>query len=145
MDTLTADDLGSLDPAQKDAVLAALFVALIADGVPDATEIAAFSSAIAKLPWGEPLERLQSKMRAVQARLDNATRDEKIAFLDETVPAIPTAIRMRVIETMLAIVTADNQLTRGERGSIGAFVRAFGLTNEQIEAIRARFVERPAN
>ncbi|MFN0249248.1 MAG: TerB family tellurite resistance protein [Kofleriaceae bacterium] len=145
MDSLTADDFASLDTAQKDAVLAALFVALIADGVPEPSEIAAFSAAIAKLPWGEPIERLQAKMRAVQARLDNATRDEKIAFLDETVPAIPTPLRMRVIETMVSITAADNVLTRGERGSLGAFIRAFGLTAEQVDVIRARFVGRPTN
>jgi hypothetical protein len=135
---LTADDLGPLDNTQKEAVLSALYVALIADGAPNEAELETFAGAIARLPWGQPLETLQAKIKSdVLGRLSSASREGKIAFLQTTVPNIPVAIRLPLMQTMVAIAFADKVLTRGEKGSLSAFATAFGLTEAQIDTLRA--------
>lgn len=137
---LTADDLASLDSVQKEAVLAALYVALIADGAPNPDELTKFTTTIAHLPWGKPMEELQAIMRRdVLSRLTSATREDKIAFLNTTVPNIPVPLRERVMHAMVAIGAADNVLTRGEKNSMNAFIQAFGLTEAQIQTLREKF------
>lgn len=137
---LTAADLASLDSVQKEAVLGALYVALIADGAPDPTELVKFTATIADLPWGKPMDELQALMRQnVLSRLTSATLEDKIAFLNATVPNIPAPLRERVMHAMVAIAAADKVLTRGEKNSMNAFIQAFGLSEAQIQALREKF------
>lgn len=136
---LTAEDLEPLNDLQREAVLTAIYTALIADGKPHPDEVAAFKDAIEGLPWGKPVTELRPKMVALEARLATATRDDKIAFLTETSANVPVALRVGVVETMIVIAAADNVLSRGEKGSIVAFIRAFGLSDLQVELLRAKY------
>ncbi len=137
---LTADDLGPLDTTQKEAVLAALYVALIADGAPNPAELEKFTAAVTGLPWGQPLAALQIQVQTeVLARLSSATREDKIAFLRDTVPNIPVPIRLRVMQTMIAIAVADKVLTRGESGSLSAFATAFAFNEAEMKTLQSMF------
>lgn len=137
--SLTVEDIAPLEPAQKEAVLTALYVALIADGNPNEAELVKFTEAIRKLPWGRPLAELQASMRAVQTRLQTATREDKVAFMNEVTPKIPVPLRERLVETMVVIANADNQFTPGEKGTISSFMGAFGFTQGQVAALKAKF------
>jgi len=136
---LTAQDLAALDTTQKDAVLAALFTALIADGAPTAEERQVFDAAIAKLPWGYSPDELAVKTKAIQSRIQTSDREGKLAFLAEVAASVPAPeLRERLIVSMLAIVSADRSVSHGEKASVSAFIRVFGFTDAQIEALRQK-------
>ena len=140
---LTADDFQRLDSAQKEAVLAALTTALIADGKPEPQELAVFETALQRLPWGWTPDEIKQKTRAVHQRIASADRDGKLAFLAEVAAALPDpALREKVILSMLAVVSADDSVTRGEKASVSAFIRVFGFTEGQIENLRRQMAEK---
>ncbi len=139
---LTSQDLISLNDVQKDAVLAALFTALIADGRPGADEQRMFQQAIATLPWGRPVDALHAQTDAIGERLAHADAAGKLAFLGEVAASIPgEALREKVVLSMAAIVSADHAITAGEKGSVSAFIRTFGLTEAQIAALREKLAQ----
>jgi len=137
---LTADDVTRLTDAQKDAVLACLFVALIADGQPRPEERAKYDEAIATLPWGRTERDLELANNAIRLRIATADAQAKLGFVKEIAANVPVELRERVVLAMASIVAADRFISHGEKASVSAFIHVFGLTAEQIENIRARIV-----
>ena len=136
---LSDADVTRLDETQKDAVLAALFTALIADGSPRPEELAKFDEAVGKLPWGRSAEQIKAKTTAVAGRITGADRDGKLAFVAEVAAALPEpALREKVVLSMLAIVSADKQMSPGERASLSSFLRVFGFDDAQVAKLRER-------
>jgi uncharacterized tellurite resistance protein B-like protein len=136
---LEASDLAALSTSQKDAVLQALFIALIADGDPSAEELAQFEQEIAALPWGKDAAALRTVTRATVERLQKASDPEKAAFVKELGALIPPALREKVVFDMASIVAADRVATIVERQTIAAFIMAFGLDPQAtIEKIKER-------
>ena len=138
---LTAADVAALSDAQKDAVLACLFVALIADGQPTSEERTKYDDLIAALPWGRFPQDLELANNAISLHLTTATREQKLAFVTEMAANVPTAVRENVVKAMASIVAADRSVTAGEKASLSAFIHVFGLTPEQIENIRRHVSE----
>ena len=139
---LTAQDVAGLDSNQKDAVIAALVTAVIADGPPGADEMKTFDVALRTLPWGYSVEELSTKTRSVQARIAAGDRESKLAFLAEVAASITAPeLREKVVLSMLAVVSADHDVTHGEKASVSAFIRVFGFTDAQIAAIRQKLRE----
>ncbi len=136
---LEASDLRTLSESQKDAVLQALFIALIADGQPSAEELAQFEQGIAALPWGKDAAQLKGITRAVVERLQKSSDAEKAAFLKELAVTVPAELREKVVFDMASIVAADRVATIVERQTIAAFVMAFGLDPQAtMEKIKTR-------
>lgn len=134
---LTADDIGKLDTTQKDAVLAALYTALVADGQPSPEELATFESSVKELPWGCPPQELAAKMKGVQDKLNTADPEGKLAFVAAIAANIPgTPLREKLVRSMLAIVSAEGKVSQGEKASVSAFIRVFGFTDDQIAKLR---------
>lgn len=133
---LTADDVTALTDPQKDAVLACLYVALIADGKPHPDERARYDAAIAQLPWDRSASDLEQANNAIVLRLTTADAKAKLAFVTETAAVVPSGLREKVMLVMASIVAADRSITRGEKASLSAFIHVFGLTPEQIDNIR---------
>lgn len=135
---LQASDLAALDEAQKEAILQALFIALIADGEPSTQELAQFEQSIASLPWGKDKAQLQSVTRATLAQVQKVGHGGKAAFVKELAAKVPEALREKVVFDMAAIVAADRVASIVERQVVGAFVVSFGLdpaaTMEKIKA-----------
>ena len=138
---LTADDVTRLTDAQKDAVLACLFVALIADGQPKPEERAKYDEAVATLPWGRSERELELANNAILLRLATADPHLKLAFVKETSANVPGELREKVLLAMASIVSADRLISHGEKASLSAFIHVCGLTPEQIENIRRRIVQ----
>lgn len=135
---LTAADVTALSDAQKDAVLACLFVALIADGLPRPEERAKYDELITALPWGRFPQDLELANNAISLRLTTATREQKLAFVTEMAANVPVEFRESVVLAMASIVAADRSITAGEKASLSAFIHVFGLTSKQIENVRTR-------
>jgi uncharacterized tellurite resistance protein B-like protein len=134
---LSSTDVSPLSEMQKNAVLAALFTALIADGAPRPEELSKFEEAIGKLPWGISREQLQMRTRAIAERISSADRDGKLAFVAEVAATLPEpALREKIVMSMIAIASADKQITHGERASLSVFLRVFGFDDAQIAKLR---------
>ena len=136
---LEASDLSTLSEAEKEAVLQALFIALIADGEPSADELARFEQTIAALPWGKDTAQLQGVTRATLARLQSSNDADKAGFVKQLAATVPAGLREKVVFDMAAIVAADRVATLVERQTIGAFIGAFGLdVPATVAKIKAR-------
>lgn len=134
--TIDADDLAPLSPAQKEALLQALFLAVGIDRLVDAEESQRFNQEVARIPWGIDPEPLRRVLHSAAARRKVSQAAENIAWVAEIAAQLPDqALREKTLATMGRIALA-NELNDAERGLLGAVAQAFEIPPERLLLLR---------
>lgn len=136
--TLSQEDVAGLNDDQKGAVFEALVTAVFADGKVDQTEIERFEQEIGQVPLGKDSETLKKMVNTARDKVQKLTNREEVVAFIKTIAGRLTApaLREKVWRMMSSVMWADRDLNDNEKNVLAAFAIEFGLTKDQIDAIK---------
>jgi uncharacterized tellurite resistance protein B-like protein len=143
---LTEEEIRSLTPEQRDAILEAMVIAVVVDGKVGEGEVARFDREVASVPWVQPKEEILLKARAALARVAAlANDDERRAMLESIGARLPAGpIAEKTLAMMALVMTADGAANAAEQNSLAAFAQAFGISPERLRVVAASVREATA-
>jgi hypothetical protein len=135
----TKEELESLTPEQRDAILEAMVVAVVADGNVGQDEVARFDREVGKIPWTQPKAEILEKAQAARARILALTGDaERLAMLSSISARLPPGpIAEKTLGMMAVVMTGDKPGNLAEQHTLAAFALALGITEDRLAAIAA--------
>ncbi len=137
---LSPEDLQTLTPEQRDAILDALVVAVVSDANVAPAEIARFNAEVGAVPWGRSMDEVVRMAQAARARVMGLKNDgERLAMLKSISARLPSAeVKGKVFAMMARVMLADRAVNVTEKNVLKAFALAFGLSDEQVNDVLAR-------
>lgn len=135
----TTDDLATLGPEQKSAIIEALVIAVLADGRAPAEETAQFDREVGAIPWGMEDPEVRRHLEAARRRLLELSDVEAAnALVLSIAERLPTpALREKTLHAVANILYATKKMNRPGAVAFGAFASAFQTPQERLDAIKA--------
>ena len=136
--TLTREDMNKLGQDEKAAIIDALVVAVLADGVASPVEVARFDAEVAEVPWELDQHTVVGLIRSARERVGALKGDEGIALVKSIAEKLPSEeIREKVLRMMISVMLADGRPAKQEQQVGGVFAAAFQLSPESLRRIGA--------
>jgi uncharacterized tellurite resistance protein B-like protein len=135
--TLNRDDLEKLSQDQKAAIIDAMVVAVLADGVATPVETARFDAELAEVPWELDKNTVVALVRAAREKVGNLkSGEEGIALVKDVAERLPTDdLREKVLRMMVSVMMSDGQAAPQEKIIGGVFGAVFKLSPEALKRV----------
>lgn len=136
--TIEKQDVEGLSDDQQVAILESLVLALAADRKTSPAETGELEAQLNAVPWTMQPPQVIEHLLEVRTRVLALPPAEAAALIDRIAERLPApALREKLFHAMASIMAADHQMSVDERAVLARYTKAFGLTVEQIEAIKA--------
>jgi uncharacterized tellurite resistance protein B-like protein len=135
---ITSEDLQGLSEDQQVAIMESLILAVAADHRTSKTEVTQFEAAINAIPWKLDPAKVMSDLTDVRTRvlaLDAAGASSLINQIAERLPF--PELREKLFHAMASVMAVDGLLNNDDKMMLLGYVKAFGITNGQVDAIKA--------
>jgi len=136
--TITSDEIKAMTSDQKDAILEALVVAVVANARVGQDEKHRLKEEVIRIPWDEPKEAIIEKAKAAEAKVSAMKGDEEHVVLLKSIAArLPSkAVAEKLIAMMGRVMgAADRSVDAKEQNTLIAYALAFGIDAERFKAI----------
>lgn len=131
-------DLAGLSADQQVAIMESLVLAVVADHATSPQETRQFETQINAVPWTLEPAKVMEQLRDVRTRiLAMKSASEAVSLINQIAERLPDpALREKLFYAMASIMASDLQMTLDEKNVLAVYAKAFGLTGDQIEAIK---------
>ncbi len=138
-------DLEGLSDDQQVAIMESLVLAVVADHKATPAETGQFDVQVNAVPWAMEPPKVIEHFKEVRTRiLGHKTPAEAVSLVNQIAERLPDPIlREKLFHAMGSIMAADNQMAMDEKNVLAVYMKAFGITVDQLEAIKTDIKSRP--
>jgi len=139
-------DLDGLSADQQVAIMESLVLAVVADHKTSPAETKQFEAEVNAVPWNLEPATVMADLLDVRTRiLAMKTSEEAVSLINQIAERLPDPVlREKLFYAMGSIMASDLQMTLDEKNVLSVYVKAFGLTVDQVESIKTDIMARAA-
>ncbi|MCE9575362.1 MAG: hypothetical protein K8W52_19580 [Deltaproteobacteria bacterium] len=139
-------DLDGLSADQQVAIMESLVLAVVADHKTTPAETKQFEAEVNAVPWNLEPAKVMEQLLAVRTRIiAMKTPEEAASLINQVAERLPDPVlREKLFYAMGSIMASDLQMTLEEKNVLSVYVKAFGLTVDQVESIKTDIKSRAA-
>ena len=136
---ITTQDLEGLSEDQQVAIMESLVLSVAADHRSSKAETTQFEAAINAIPWKLEPAKVMSHLNEVRDRVlaqhDPAAASSLVNQIAERLPF--PELREKLFHAMASIMAVEGTPNADDKTLLFAYVKAFGMTGPQVDAIKA--------
>jgi hypothetical protein len=131
-------DIEALSDDQQVAIMESLVLAVAADHKTSPAETKQFDVEVNAVPWNMEPPKVIEHLLEVRTRILAETRSEAVvSLINQIAERLPDPVlREKLFHAMGSIMAMDGQMTMDEKNLLAVYMKAFGLTGVQIDAIK---------